>query len=211
MTKGARTKMAILDAAEREFAQSGFDAVSVRQVADSAGQHVGVLTYHFPSKDALFEAVVARRADELTARRKAELDGLADPTLEDLLHAFLGPFRERIENGEPGWRSYARILAHIAQESRWAPLVDQLFGEAGRRFVRLMRQVEPSLTLDVATHGYVHLIAIMVGLFASTGLLDRLSNGRMSSDDLAANYDLAVRFVAGGIRALAIAPQPLAD
>jgi len=147
---------------------------------------------------------VARRADELTERRRAVVDGLEDPTLEDLLDAFLGPFRERIENGDPGWRSYARILAHIAQESRWAPLVDQLFGEAGRRFIRLLRQVEPKLSLDTATHGYVHLIAIMVGLFASTGLIDRLSSGRMSSEDLASNYDFAVRFLAGGFRALSV-------
>ena len=202
MTKGGRTKMALLGAAEREFAEFGFDAVSVRQVADSAGQNVGVLTYHFPTKEELFEAVVARRADELTERRRAVVDSLVDPTLEDLLDAFLGPFRERIENGEPGWRSYARILAHIAQESRWAPLVDEFFGEAGRRFIRLLRQVEPKLSLDTATHGYVHLIAIMVGLFASTGLIDRLSSGRMSSEDLASNYDFAMRFLAGGFRAL---------
>ena len=112
-----------------------------------------------------------------------------------------------MEGGSPGWRNYAQILAHIAQEARWAPLVDRLFGEAGRRFIALMRQVEPQLSLDKATQGYVHLISVMVGLFASTGLLDRLSNGKMSSDRLSDNYAQAIIFLAGGMRALAAQPE----
>jgi len=43
----------------------------------------------------------------------------------------------------------------------------------------------------------------MVGLFASTKLLDRLSNGKMSSDRLSENYDQAIAFLAGGMRSLA--------
>jgi len=207
MRKGERTRQAILDAAEEEFARSGFEAVTIRQVADLSKQSLGVVTYHFPNKELLFEAVVARRADELTQQRRERLDGLTDPEIEDLLEAFLDPFREKVEGGSPGWRNYAQILAHIAQEARWAPLVDRLFGEAGRRFIALMRQVEPQLSLDKATQGYVHLISVMVGLFASTGLLDRLSNGKMSSDRLSDNYAQAIIFLAGGMRALAAQPE----
>jgi len=158
--KGERTRQAILNAAEAEFALSGYEAVSIRQVADAAAQHLGVVTYHYPNKELLFEAVIARRAEELTQRRKERLSDLADPTIESLLDAFLDPFREKVEGGSDGWRRYAQILAHIAQDARWAPLVDRLFGETGRKFISLMREVEPRLTLDTATQGYVHLISV---------------------------------------------------
>jgi AcrR family transcriptional regulator len=205
--KGARTREAILDAAEREFSAHGFDGVTMRQIADSSRQALGVLTYHFPSKEMLFEAVVVRRADDLTARRRAALEQLINPKLEQVLDAFLGPFLERIENGGPGWKHYAQLLAHIAQEARWAPLVSRLFGESARTFIRHMRAAEPGLTLYAATHGYVHLISVMVGLFASTGLIDRLSEGKLTSEDFRANCQRAVRFVAGGVRALAAGEQ----
>jgi len=209
--KGERTRQAILNAAEAQFALSGYEAVSIRQVADAAAQHLGVVTYHYPNKELLFEAVIARRAEELTQRRKERLSDLADPTIESLLDAFLDPFREKVEGGSDGWRRYAQILAHIAQDARWAPLVDRLFGETGRKFISLMREVEPRLTLDTATQGYVHLISVMVGLFASTKLLDRLSNGKMSSDRLSENYDQAIAFLAGGMRALAAQMPSTAD
>lgn len=205
--RGTRTREALLDAAEREFSAHGFDGVAMRQIADSADQALGVLTYHFASKELLFEAVVVRRAEEITARRRAALEQLTNPKLEQVLEAFLGPFLERIENGDPGWKHYAQLLALIAQESRWAPLVSRLFGEAARAFIRRMRAAEPGLTLNAATHGYVLLISVMVGLFASTGLIDRLSEGKLTSEDFHANCERAIRFVAGGIRALAAGEQ----
>jgi hypothetical protein len=155
----------------------------------------------------LFEAVVVRRAEELTNRRRLALEQVTDPRLEQVLEAFLVPFLERIENGGPGWKHYAQLLAHIAQEARWAPLVSRLFGEAARAFIRQMRAAEPGLTLNAATHGYVHLISVMVGLFASTGLIDRLSNGQLTSEDFRANCQRAIRFVAGGVGALAAGEQ----
>jgi len=211
MRKGERTRQAILNAAEAQFALSGYEAVSIRQVADAAAQHLGVVTYHYPNKELLFEAVVARRAEELSQQRKERLNNLVDPTIEALLDAFLDPFREKVEGGSEGWRRYAQILAHIAQDARWAPLVDRLFGETGRKFISLMREVEPRLTLDTATQGYVHLISVMVGLFASTKLLDRLSNGKMSSDRLSENYDQAIAFLAGGMRALTAQSPSMPD
>jgi hypothetical protein len=42
----------------------------------------------------------------------------------------------------------------------------------------------------------------MESVFAATGLVDRLSNGSMSSDDIQASYLPMVLFGAGGIRAL---------
>jgi AcrR family transcriptional regulator len=203
LTKGERTKLAILDAAEREFAQFGFDAVSMRQIAEASGQLVGVLTYHFPSKEALFEAVVTRRAAELTQLRRGAIEQLEMLTLEGLLDAFLGPFRDRIEHGGPGWRSYAQIMSHVSQESRWAPLVAGLFGESSRNFIRLMRDAEPGLTLETATRGYAHLISVMVGLFADNELLERLSNGRLPTGDLRGAYEPAIRFLAGGLKGMA--------
>jgi AcrR family transcriptional regulator len=55
-----RSREAILDAAERQFADRGFDAVSLQEIATAAGLSRGAPSYFFRSKDSLYEAVLAR-------------------------------------------------------------------------------------------------------------------------------------------------------
>ena len=67
------TPTRLLDAAEALFAVSGFDAVSVRGITDKAGVPLGLLSYHFKSKEALFEAVIARRGVQIGAVERPSL------------------------------------------------------------------------------------------------------------------------------------------
>ncbi|MBF9129169.1 TetR family transcriptional regulator [Plantactinospora sp. S1510] len=52
--RGRRTRSQILEQAAALFAERGFDAVSVAEIATSAGAHPNQITYYFGSKDALF-------------------------------------------------------------------------------------------------------------------------------------------------------------
>ncbi|MFC7813998.1 TetR/AcrR family transcriptional regulator [Streptomyces sp. NPDC057367] len=61
LSKGERTRARILDAATELFSRSGFNAVSLRDIAAHAGlTHAGVL-HHFPGKESLLTAVLGRR------------------------------------------------------------------------------------------------------------------------------------------------------
>ncbi|MGH9109188.1 MAG: TetR/AcrR family transcriptional regulator [Acidimicrobiales bacterium] len=59
-----RNRRRILEAAEDTFARDGL-SVPVDVVAERAGLGVGTLYRHFPTKEALFEAIVVARMDEL--------------------------------------------------------------------------------------------------------------------------------------------------
>ena len=54
------TRRSIVDAAVETFAERGFDAASTREIARRAGVEQGLLTYHFPTKDALWRAAADR-------------------------------------------------------------------------------------------------------------------------------------------------------
>ena len=54
--RGAATRAKIVVAAVDAFAGKGFEAASTREIAQGAGVEQGLLTYHFPSKDALWRA-----------------------------------------------------------------------------------------------------------------------------------------------------------
>jgi AcrR family transcriptional regulator len=201
--KSEITKARLLDAAEALFAEVGFDAVSMRDVASRSGVLLGLITYHFGTKEALFEEVIGRRAAELNRRREKELDALRNPTIEAVLDAFLHPYSELMRDGGAGWKSYGRLIAHIGQSERWAELSARHFSSVGHRVIDCLMQAEPTLTREKAAYGYVHLVSVMFGVFSTSGLLDIFSDGAMHSSDLSAAYPSMLAFVAGGIRALA--------
>lgn len=63
MTRSTESRTLILDAAEKLFAEGGFDATPTAAIARSAGVPKGLLFYYFPSKTDLLRALVAERLE----------------------------------------------------------------------------------------------------------------------------------------------------
>ena len=61
----ARTRAAVLDAAEKLFAQKGFEATSLSEVGTAAGVSRGTPGYFFGSKSDLYQAVLDRSFTEV--------------------------------------------------------------------------------------------------------------------------------------------------
>lgn len=75
------TRERIVAAALATFAELGFHGASTREIAERAGTHQGLITYHFRSKDELWRAAADRTFDAL-AKMLAEQSPLlaaADP------------------------------------------------------------------------------------------------------------------------------------
>jgi AcrR family transcriptional regulator len=64
---------AILDAATDVFGQMGFESTRMDDVAKAAGIAKGLLYKHFPSKDALFEALIDRQGRAYAAELRGAL------------------------------------------------------------------------------------------------------------------------------------------
>jgi len=83
-----KNRARILDAAEEIFATEGV-AVPIDAVAERAGLGVGTLYRHFPTKEALFEAIVVARLEQLLESVRTQC-GAADAGAA--LFAFLREF-----------------------------------------------------------------------------------------------------------------------
>jgi AcrR family transcriptional regulator len=70
-----RTRQTLLDAAAELFAQKGFVAASLDEIAEAAGFSRGAIHHHFDSKEDLFLAVIDRHYEQLLAAYGDRLAG----------------------------------------------------------------------------------------------------------------------------------------
>ena len=61
------TQQKLLDAAIEAFSENGFKGTSTRDIAERAGVHHPLITYHFKNKDQLWRAAVDRIFSEFTS------------------------------------------------------------------------------------------------------------------------------------------------
>ncbi len=75
--RAEESREAIVLAATKLFAQRGFGGVSLRDIARAADRPLGVVSYHFKSKDALWREVAAGIHRSIEDHFRQKLDGLA--------------------------------------------------------------------------------------------------------------------------------------
>jgi AcrR family transcriptional regulator len=72
------TRERILAAAEKLFAEEGFDRVSMPEIAKASGITAGAIYKHFESKEELFFAVVRSAVETTTVRERPSFDAAQD-------------------------------------------------------------------------------------------------------------------------------------
>ena len=84
ITKGERTRERLLDQAESLFAEKGYAATNLREIARQSGMHVPGLYFYFENKDELYKAVLKRALQPIQDALDNVLSGDADTLLEEL-------------------------------------------------------------------------------------------------------------------------------
>ena len=204
--KDSRT--AILDAAERAFADLGYGGASIRAIARDAGVNQAMVHYYHQNKDQLFSAVVARRSDEINARRNAALDRLFGdtvPTLEVLMEALLRPTIELGHDVERGGDAYARLIVSFSNsaDDLCKRVTQDNYDPIARRSIDAIMEVMPGLDRAAAVRGYLFAISVALSVMARTGRANRLSDGLLNDADTEETVSSVVTFACAGIRALA--------
>ncbi len=79
LNKGEQTRQSILDTAERDFAELGYDAARLEAIGDVVGIKRAAIFYYFKSKKELFGDVFADIHESLIEYTEARLAGAEDP------------------------------------------------------------------------------------------------------------------------------------
>jgi AcrR family transcriptional regulator len=148
----ASTKTALLDSAERLFAQNGIDGTSLRAITQDAGANLASVNYHYGSKQGLVKAVFERRLRPLNDRRLELLDEALLETdrsarLRSILRAFVGPVLQMRFDRKRGNPEFIQLLGRTFAESPGQPKAELLaeFEQVLSRFISAFSETVPEL------------------------------------------------------------------
>lgn len=199
---GEVTRAKILDAAEELFGARGFDAVSLREITERAEVTLALASYHFGTKDQLFEDVVARRAAILGEERLARLAALDHPDVESILDAFMAPMFDRATSGEAGWADYFRVLSRLGDGNRWLDILTRHFDTTAQRFLDALVRARPGADRAAVARGFTMMLNLMLTTVSQHGRIDRLTGGALQASDLRGAYAPLLRFVVAGFNSV---------
>ncbi|HVO12224.1 MAG TPA: TetR/AcrR family transcriptional regulator [Vicinamibacteria bacterium] len=134
----ASRRESLLDAAARVFGRKPFDEASMQEVATEADIGMQGLYEHFPSKQELYEQVIARRAVAFQQRAVEALSrpGSALDHLRALGLAYVEQFREQPWHFPPFARD--RVNFDWDVDSRFAPRLREIYRAERANVRRLM-------------------------------------------------------------------------
>jgi AcrR family transcriptional regulator len=198
----------LLDAAERLFADHGFDATSVRDITKNADCNVAAVNYHFGNKENLYTEVFRRR---MTALRDARLAGIqvvmaqtqAQPTLEELLRTFATAFLEPLIDQTDG-RTFMKLMVREMSDPRLPRkmFVDELAGPTFTALGQSIRKLCPSLKREKTLLSIISLIGQLVHVIHINEIVD-MEQFVGAAPGLTEMVEHIVDFSAAGIRAAA--------
>lgn len=136
-------KESILKEAKRLFAEQGFDATSIRELAESAGVNVAAINYHFGSKQGLFETLVK----DFTQRQLGMVVSVLEPpeTREEFrvrISMFMKHFLLLANNEHQCFRMLNRNMETFANMDPQG--FQATFGEIHERFLKFAEQAQRS-------------------------------------------------------------------
>ena len=201
-----QTRTAILNAAERLYADRGFGDVTLRDIVAAANVNLAAVNYHFGSKDELSAELFVSRSlatnrERLTELRRAEEAGSGRADIDAILRALVGPTLRGCLGPERERSTAARFMIRASIESV-SPIrriknreIDHL-----RKFAAAMRRSLPG-TSEVDLYWGLHFaLAMAHQTIRDSERLTKLSEGLCDLDDV---EGIIERVVAVSVQALA--------
>lgn len=210
LTESIATKARILDAAERLFADRGFDATSLRTITAEANVNLAAVNYHFGSKAGLLEEVFTRRVQPLNEERLAELSALqaaggpAGASVEAILTTYIDPALRVSRDPARGGMVFMRLLGRSYAEpnEQIRRFMPALYQEIKIRYGEALGAAVPHLPVDDLYWRMHFVVGTIAYTMAGTDALQLLASCPVCDpDDVEGMTRRLVSFLSAGMKA----------
>ena len=201
-------KLKLVEAAEKLFAEKGFDVVSVRDITQAAGGNVAAVNYHFGSRDGLVAVVMSRYMTPVNEERLARLEaaernwGSKAVPLEEVLDAFVSPLVTQINKSEMSEKLFCKLIGRIfsVHSSGMPSEIEAQFSVLIGRFAKVLSKSLPGLTTEELVWRLHFVVGAMIHMLTHGEALHRISKGASGSPGMDVTLSRFLRFVAAGLR-----------
>src|SRR5580693_6948546 len=208
---------AILCAAEELFSTNGFNAVSVRDIAQAAGANPGSVTYHFKTKDGLLLEIYRRHCGPMN-RRRSELLAAAkrvrnlQDRLEAMVRAYLLPAFSSGSDLAGGGARFTRLRAVMSAEGNEVAgkIIAQTFDDTSHAFIDAIHESLPHISRTEIVWRSHFLLGALYYTLVQPERVSRLSRGEADGSDAADAIERLVRATVASFQADEVdRPEPL--
>lgn len=195
-------KAAILLAAEKLFAQYGYHAVTIRQIAAEAQVPPALVGYYYGAKHEMFHAIFAHwlpTIDARLARLEAVLDDPRGATVHDVVQAFVEPVLALRASTEGEY--YAMLVARelVYRTPDTDRVLAEMFDPMAHAFIDALHQLCPEWPRARAAWAYQFAMGALLHHLVDYRV-QRLSNGE-NTPNAASAAPLLIDFITAGIQA----------
>jgi AcrR family transcriptional regulator len=165
-------RMALLEAAVDLIAARGFANTTIRAVAAAVGVTHGTVQHHFPSKDALWEALV----DEVIVPRMRDAAPATVAAADDLLDAVRAGMRARLAHGldRPGLTGAILVDGADGAQARLTYLAEASRPVRQDRLALLQQLIDVGAIRPVSPTAAAAIIGLMTAMMTSATTALRL-------------------------------------
>jgi AcrR family transcriptional regulator len=111
------TRLSLIRAAEKLFAERGVDAVSLREVSSAAGQaNNSAVSYHFGSREGLIDAILERHSNPIQERYTAQVELLERQgtlSARAVVEILVLPIVAKLDDPDGGWE-YISLASQLS-------------------------------------------------------------------------------------------------
>lgn len=165
MRQGDKTKLLILDIANKLFYQQGFNATSIGHIVNATGLSKGNITYHFKNKQTILEGIVEKRLAEIDTLLASWDDSSSSP-----LHSLM-QFCDMLLNEQENLAHYGCPMGTLTGElSKNQPSLYQITFPMFKRFqVWLVKQfILLNCSIEQAHENAMELLSRVQGISVVT-------------------------------------------
>jgi len=208
---------AILCAAEELFSTNGFNAVSVRDIAQAAGANPGSVTYHFKTKDGLLLEIYRRHCGPMNLRRSELLAAAQrvrdlNDRLEAIVRAYVVPAFSSGSDLAGGGARFTRLRAVMSAEGNAVAgkIIAQTFDDTSHAFIDAICESLPHIPRTEIVWRSHFLLGALYYTLVTPERVSRLSRGEADGDDAATAIEQLVRATVASLQSPAVEERPAA-
>lgn len=203
------TQIKIIEAAEIEFANHGFEGASVRDITSRAEVNIAAINYHFGSKADLFIEMIRYRIEPINQLRIELLEEALQKSrgnplpLRQVLEIIIRPLIKNLTELNKGEFHFMRAMGRgLTEESRFMANLHDILADVISRFRAVLANTLSNLSSEEIAYCFHFMSCSIGGVMMQHQKLESISGGMIDLTNTNALINRLITFIEGGIASL---------